>query len=104
MDEWELTTGHDVARWCHILWNVWGLALPVAYLAGLTLLKRQFHQEASGLSPTSTPKHYLALSPDEATPSALFDAEHELQYGESNMSQTEISKEFESEVPLLNRH
>jgi hypothetical protein len=75
--------------------------LPVAYLVGLSLLKRQFHQEESGLSPSSTPRHYLALSPDEAAPSALFDADQD--YGESNMSQSRASKEFESEIPLLKR-
>ncbi|KAJ3767487.1 hypothetical protein FB446DRAFT_327410 [Lentinula raphanica] len=105
MNEWEHHTGEKVSHWCHILWKVWIIALPVLYLLGLSLLKRQFYQESHGLNPSSAPKHYVALSPDEGHRSMLFNADADLDspdYGFPDNSR--LTKEAETAVPLLRRN
>ncbi len=67
----------------------------MAYIIGLSLLKRQSHQESNGINPSSTPKHYIPLSPGE-TNGMLFSAETEFEHEDSA-----LTKELESEVPLL---
>ncbi|KIK59658.1 hypothetical protein GYMLUDRAFT_244883 [Collybiopsis luxurians FD-317 M1] len=106
MEEWGEHTGRDASHWCHVLWRTWIIVLPVIYLLGLSLLKRQFYQESNGLNPSSTPQHYVALSPDEGHRSMLFTAETDDQmadsYGYPN-STAAFSKEAETAVPLLQR-
>ncbi|KAJ4488215.1 hypothetical protein J3R30DRAFT_3695951 [Lentinula aciculospora] len=109
MNEWEEHTGRSgVLHWCHILWKVWIIVLPALYLLGLSLLKRQFYQESHGLNPSSTPKHYVALSPDEGHRSVLFSADTDLDplpdYGYPNHSTNGLTREVETSVPLLRRN
>lgn len=85
-----MTTGRPVlASWCRKLWVLWIVVsfsstipsfsippnlgrgcqvLPLAYLSGLSLLKRQFRQERSGTA--SGDANYIALS--ENSSSRLF--------------------------------
>ncbi|KAJ3990021.1 hypothetical protein F5890DRAFT_1482717 [Lentinula detonsa] len=108
MNKWEEHTGKELSHWCHILWKVWIIALPVLYLLGLSLLKRQFYQESHGLNPSSAPKHYVALSPDEGHRSMLFNADIDLDslpdYGYPNNTSNGLTKEAETAVPLLRRN
>ncbi|KAJ7063110.1 hypothetical protein C8F01DRAFT_1131558 [Mycena amicta] len=90
-DEWAKKTGQaDVAHWCHDVWAMWALALPVLYFGGLALLKRQFAQEVQGRSYEDTPgkTNYIAL----ATTPVFDSSEHDIGYSE-----------LESGVPLLSR-
>ena len=86
-----MTTGRPVlASWCRKLWVLWIVVsfsstippfsippnlrggcqvLPLAYLSGLSLLKRQFRQERSGAA--SGDANYIALS--ENSSSRLFE-------------------------------
>ncbi|KAH7877682.1 uncharacterized protein C8R40DRAFT_1226448 [Lentinula edodes] len=107
MNKWAEHTGRPVSQWCHTLWKVWIYTLPVLYLLGLSLLKRQLYQESHGLNPSFTPKHYVALSPDEGHRSMLFDADTDLSTlpdGYPNYSPNGITKEAETAVPLLRRN
>ncbi|KAK7015034.1 cytochrome b561 domain-containing protein [Favolaschia claudopus] len=95
--EWSMKTGQpDVSRWCHDLLAAWSLILPILYLGGLALLKRQFVQEQQqGRTYDDSPegKNYIALA---AAPSPMmFESEHE-----PHMA---AYSELESGVPLLHR-
>ncbi|KAJ7343679.1 hypothetical protein DFH08DRAFT_234655 [Mycena albidolilacea] len=92
--EWSMRTGQpDLSHWCHDLWAAWAFILPVAYVGGLVLLKRQFAQEKQGRSYADSPegKNYIALAAAAPSP-IMFDAEHEAAYSE-----------LETRVPLLHR-
>ncbi|KAJ3867576.1 hypothetical protein EV359DRAFT_34210 [Lentinula novae-zelandiae] len=108
MNEWAEHTGRPVSQWCHTLWKIWIYTLPVLYLLGLSLLKRQLYQESHGLNPSFTPKHYVALSPDEGNRNTPFDADTDLSslpdYGYPNHSLNGLTKEAETAVPLLRRN
>ncbi|KAL0956936.1 hypothetical protein HGRIS_003038 [Hohenbuehelia grisea] len=48
-DEWPNTTGRgEVDNSINVIWYVWIVLLPVLYLIGLSLLPRQWKQEAAG--------------------------------------------------------
>ncbi|KAK7043683.1 hypothetical protein VNI00_008294 [Paramarasmius palmivorus] len=96
MNEWEQVTGRPGAHWTHVMWKVWVVFLPAAYLAGLSLLRRQFYQEQQGLGP-ATHKHYISLDVDPNSPSA---SETMFDIGELDEDMN-ISKEAETEEPLL---
>ncbi|KAF7304730.1 Cytochrome b561 domain-containing protein [Mycena kentingensis (nom. inval.)] len=89
--------GQPDAAWCHTLWSIWGLVLPVLYFGGLALLKRQFVQEKAnkGVYDGTPTKNYIAL----ATTPAFDNSDHEL--GVSGMGRG--YSEVESGVPLLAR-
>ncbi|KAG6844495.1 hypothetical protein H0H87_006569 [Tephrocybe sp. NHM501043] len=62
MKEWKMATGDThIAHWCHVLWNAWAITVPVAYLVGMILIRRQFYQESHGLKPGNGP--YSSISP-----------------------------------------
>ena len=47
MHEYPEWTSGVAPRGVNVLWIVWAVLIPVAYLAGLTLLPRQFKQESA---------------------------------------------------------
>ncbi|KAK0210567.1 hypothetical protein DFS33DRAFT_1251475 [Desarmillaria ectypa] len=56
--EWKTINGRTaVPTWIHTLWSFWALAVFIAYLLGLALLKRQFQQEKLGV----VTNQYIAL-------------------------------------------
>ncbi|GLB35313.1 putative eukaryotic cytochrome b561 [Lyophyllum shimeji] len=92
MEEWKIATGRShISHWCHDLWNIWVVVMPVAYLAGTFLLRRQFYQERYGINPGSS--NYLALSPSPGNTDVVFEASDDV-----------LPKEVESNVPLLSPH
>lgn len=108
-----------VLRPCfHLLTIVALQILPTLYLAGLLLLRRQFHQERNGLSP-GLPANYIALSASSGSPESsqlVFDADNVAMYGESgglfqlgdhSMASLEDSlhgkEEVDLAVPLLHK-
>jgi len=95
--EWAERTGQpDVSSWCHTVWAVWGLVLPVLYFGGLALLKKQFAQEKKGATYEDTPtKNYIQL----ATTPAFDESEHDLDTPAMGRGYSEL----ESGVPLLAR-
>ncbi|KAG6887530.1 hypothetical protein C0995_014633 [Termitomyces sp. Mi166 len=105
MKEWKMSTGDThIAHWCHILWKVWVLALPVVYLAGTLLLRRQFFQERLGMTPgVST---YIPLFPSDSEHHPVFqvsnDSDDMVNKSLSIRSPREVTKkELESSLPLL---
>ncbi|KAJ3572505.1 hypothetical protein NP233_g3037 [Leucocoprinus birnbaumii] len=51
-DEWESATSRSpLHAWCHDLWLAWAVIVPFAYLAGLSLIPRQFYQERQHIMP-----------------------------------------------------
>ncbi|KAF8831523.1 hypothetical protein HHX47_DHR1000815 [Lentinula edodes] len=124
-----LPAGALVARWTRTYSEKWFkihktlnyvIALPII-LVGWTLGPfvvfnarathfsdaHQLYQESHGLNPSCTPKHYVALSPDEGHRSMLFDADTDLSTlpdGYPNHSPNGITKEAETAVPLLRRN
>ncbi|KAF7777503.1 hypothetical protein Agabi119p4_3575 [Agaricus bisporus var. burnettii] len=60
LELWDKATGRDpLDDWCHDLWLAWTVVLPVAYIAGLSLLPRQFYQERMQVMPGGS--FYVAL-------------------------------------------
>ncbi|KAJ7940845.1 hypothetical protein B0H13DRAFT_2299809 [Mycena leptocephala] len=92
--EWSMRTGQqDVSRSYRDALAVWAILLPILYLGGLVLLRRQFAQEQKGQTYDGSPaaKNYIALA--SAPSPILFDSEQDI----SSYS------ELESNVPLLHR-
>ncbi|KAF5357917.1 hypothetical protein D9756_001871 [Leucocoprinus leucothites] len=64
-DEWQTATNRGpLHAWCHDLWLAWVIIVPFAYLAGLSLVPRQFYQERQQIMPGGD-INYVAL-PDGA--------------------------------------
>ncbi|KAJ6455784.1 hypothetical protein C8R45DRAFT_845413, partial [Mycena sanguinolenta] len=96
LGEWSMSTRQpEFSDWCHTALTVWAVILPLLYLAGLALLKRQLVQEKHGQRYDDSPerKNYIALHP--ATP-ILFDSEHE------QVAEVAAYSEFDH-APLLSR-
>lgn len=110
MEEWKKATGRShVSHWCHDLWNAWVVVIPVVYLAGTVLLRRQFYQERHGINPGSS--NYLALSPGPVNTNVVFEAQdddiNKSLSGRRAFESMDISREarqLESNLPLLNSH
>ncbi|KAF9448361.1 hypothetical protein P691DRAFT_729823 [Macrolepiota fuliginosa MF-IS2] len=75
LDEWEYATGRGpLHAWCHDLWLAWTVIVPLAYIAGLALVPRQFYQERQRIMPGGI--NYIALN-DGADSPLLFDRDRE---------------------------
>ncbi|KXN82533.1 hypothetical protein AN958_02384 [Leucoagaricus sp. SymC.cos] len=85
-DEWETATGRGTLHsWCHDLWLAWSIIVPFAYLAGLSLVPRQFYQERQYIMPGGN-INYVVL-PDGADSPLLDETQdHDVSavYDESN--------------------
>ncbi|KAG6821146.1 hypothetical protein H0H93_005366 [Arthromyces matolae] len=79
-----------ISHWCHVLWNVWVLLLPVAYLTGTVLLPRQLFQERLGLPPDASDT-YIKLS---------FPSGHRSAFEMANDSEDAFDKILRGRVPI----
>ncbi|KAG5732814.1 hypothetical protein E4T56_gene2850 [Termitomyces sp. T112] len=105
MREWKMFTGDShIAHWCHMLWKIWVVALPVAYLTGMLLLRRQFFQERLGMTPGVTT--YIPLFPGDSEHHPVFqvsnDSDEVIDKSLSVQMPKEVArKDLESSLPLL---
>jgi len=87
-DEWENATGRPpIFSWAHDVWLAWIVAIPLAYLSGLVLLSRQFHQEQQGEDIGA--ETYIALSDGSVSPTI-----HLLSTPEDDEDTEAYTKEF----------
>ncbi|KAG6896113.1 hypothetical protein C0992_010254 [Termitomyces sp. T32_za158] len=106
MREWKMSAGDShIAHWCHLLWKIWVITLPVAYLAGLVLLRRQFFQERLGMNPGVN--NYIPLFPGDSDNRTVFQVSNDSDevlnksLGNVRIPQDVAKKDLESSLPLL---
>ncbi|KAL0572624.1 hypothetical protein V5O48_009327 [Marasmius crinis-equi] len=101
MDKWERVTDRPHTHWAHVALKVWAVVLPVAYFLGLSLLKRQFYQEAQGLGPAAGSKYVSLSSPASNSPNTSNTVFEVGDDEENEFDDHRITKEAESKLPLL---